>query len=271
MEMTMNYEFITPEIASRMLEMNGNNRSLSTGTVTAYANDIKDGRWDESVGATISFDEDGILRDGQHRLAAVVKANKGIKVWVCRNTSRTGIYDCNRKRSSSDQISITRPDLEKVYTTSRYVAIASHLIRKEDGDTTLNRRRVAPFEIIEFTDRHKADLDEYFLNMPQHSLPKTSVAAVHIALFLAYLNGVPMNKIEKFYDVLTTGMSTCPEEFPVIAYRNYLVEQQAVRNTDDELARCQYALSKYIEGSCTKRSIVPKKLIYPCTYRKDSK
>ena len=51
MEMTMNYEFITPEIASRMLEMNGNNRSLSTGTVTAYANDIKDGRWDESVDA----------------------------------------------------------------------------------------------------------------------------------------------------------------------------------------------------------------------------
>lgn len=50
MNMTMTYEFITPEIASNLLETNSNNRKLSKGTVQAYVQDILAGNWDESVG-----------------------------------------------------------------------------------------------------------------------------------------------------------------------------------------------------------------------------
>lgn len=259
--MTMTYEFITPEIASDLLETNNENRSLSKGTVQAYANDILAGNWDESVGVAISIDENGVLRDGQHRLAAVVEAGKGIHTWVCRNVSDDGIYDNNRKRSNSDQISIMRADFENVYKSPRYISAVRLLICYSTNGGT--RRTVTPKEIIDFTEKHKEDLDGFFLNMPQTTVAKISLAVVYLSLFMAYMNGVDIDDILSFYDILCTGMSLQPEEFPVIAYRNYLKDTSITSPNLNEIRRCQYALKKYLSGSCTKRSIAPKELIYP--------
>lgn len=266
MEMTMSYEFITPEMAANLLETTSNNRKISNGTVQAYMSDILNGNWDETVGTAISIDSDGVLRDGQHRLTAVVRAGVGIHSWVCRNVSSDGIYDNNRKRSNSDQIAIMRADFDPVYKSTRYISVARALIAKASGD---NRRKVTPKEIIDFTDEHKKDLDEFFLNMPQSTVSKISLAAVFLGLFCAFMNGVNIEDISDFYDVLCTGMSTKPEEFPIIAYRNYLKDAMGVDSTDMEVGRCQYALKKYLTGSCTKRTISPKELIYPYPWGKN--
>ena len=260
MNMTMTYEFITPEIASNLLETNPDNRRISKGTVQAYANDIINDNWDESVGVAISIDENGVLRDGQHRLAAIVLAGKGIHTWVCRNVSSDGIYDNNRKRSNSDQISILRSDFDNVYKSTRYISVARALITQNEGN---GRRVVTAKEIIDFTDEHKEELDGFFLNMPQSTIPKISLAVVYTGLLLAYINGVSIDDITAFYEILSTGMSTKPEEFPIIAYRNYLKDTSNITTTNIEIGRCQYALKKYLTGSCVKRSISPKELIYP--------
>lgn len=268
-EMTMTYEFITPEMAASLLETNSENRSISKGTVQAYMNDILAGNWDESTGDSISIDKDGILRNGQHRLTAIVQAGKGIHTWVCRKVSKDGIYDNNRKRSNSDQISIMRADFENVYKSTRYISIARALITELDN-RVLARRTVTPKEIIDFTEKHKEDLDGFFLNFPQTTVTKISLAVVHLSLFMAYMNGVDISDLMDFYDVLCSGMSTKPEEFPIIAYRNYLKDTSYVAITHIEIGRCQYALKKYLTGSCIKRSIAPKELIYPFPYIKEA-
>lgn len=258
MNMTMTYEFITPEEASNLLETNTNeNRKISKGTVQAYATDIISGNWDENIGVAISIDENGVLRDGQHRLSAIVEAGVGIHTWVCRNVSKDGIYDNNRKRSTSDQVMIMRSDFDNVYKSTRYISVARVLI------VGFYRRTVTPKEIIDFTEKHKEDLDGYFLNVPQTTVPKISLAAVHAAMFMAYMDGVDISEIIDFYDILCTGMSTKAEEFPIIAYRNYLKDAYNVPTTHNEIARCQYALKKYLTNSCTKRTLAPKDLIYP--------
>lgn len=259
--MTMTYELITPEIAMSLLETNTNNRSISEGTVRAYANDMLAGNWDESVGDAISIDQDGILRNGQHRLSAIVKAGTPIHSWVCRGVSRDGIYDNNRKRSTSDQLSILNPDFEAVYTSTRYISVARAIIIRNGSDS--QRRAVTPKEIIDFTNKNKEDLDGFFLNIPQGTVAKLSLAVVHLSLFIAYMNGIDMEDILNFYDILCSGMSTRPEEFPIIAYRNYLKDAiGAPTTTEPEVGRCQYALKKYLTGSCTRRSISPKELIW---------
>lgn len=262
--MTMTYELITPEIASNLLETNTQNRNISKGTVAAYVNDMIAGNWDETVGVAISIDENGILRDGQHRLTAIVESGIAIHMWVCRNVSSDGIYDNNRKRSNSDQIMIMRSDFENVYKSPRYISVVRTIINAKSPG--MNRRSVTPKEIIDFTEKHKEDLDGFFLNFPQTSVPKISLAVVHLALFMAYMYGVELSDIMDFYDILCTGMSTKPEEFPIIAYRNYLKDTSAISTTHMEIARCQYALKKYLSGSCVKRSISPKQLIYPFPY-----
>ena len=263
-KMSMSYELITPEIAANLLETNDSNRSLSHGTVIAYVNDMLSGNWDETVGSAISIDSNGILRDGQHRLTAVVESGVSIRMWVCRNVSSDGIYDNNRKRSNADQIMITRPDFDNVYKTTRYISVARAIITHNNPHFC--RRVVTPKEVIDFTETHKEDLDGFFLNMPQGTAPKVTVAVVHLALFMAYMSGVELNSILDFYDVLVSGMSTKPEEFPIVAYRNYLKDTSSVVSTNAEIARCQYALKNYLKGTCIKRTISPKDLIYPFPY-----
>ena len=73
---------ITPQWASQILETrNPQNRKLSERTVSRYANDIMCGNWCLTHQG-IAFDENGDLLDGQHRLAAVVKAAKPVQMMV---------------------------------------------------------------------------------------------------------------------------------------------------------------------------------------------
>ena len=127
-KMIMSFELVSPKKAEAWLATNTQNCNISKCTVAAYVSDMVSGNWDERVGSAISIDEDGKLRDGQHRLTAVVVSGVSVYMWVCRNVSRDGIYDNNRKRSNPDQIMILRPDFDKVYKSSRFISVARTMI-----------------------------------------------------------------------------------------------------------------------------------------------
>lgn len=66
---------ITPAMAEEWLDtetINIANRGLSKDTVQRYAHDMLTGNW--MVGEPIMFDWEGVLIDGQHRLAAVIES-----------------------------------------------------------------------------------------------------------------------------------------------------------------------------------------------------
>lgn len=64
--------WVTPEIATKWLNLNRQNRSLREPRAAAFARDMVNGDWDERVVAGIHFiTESGLLGDGQHRLRAV--------------------------------------------------------------------------------------------------------------------------------------------------------------------------------------------------------
>lgn len=71
--------FITPTEAAALLEKNTNNRNLSKSVVQRYASDMKAGRWTYNY-TSILVSDDGVLLDGQHRLAAAVEA--GVGFWT---------------------------------------------------------------------------------------------------------------------------------------------------------------------------------------------
>ena len=261
----MLYVVVTPQLARQLLSNMAGNRRLSQESVNAYANDIIQDNWDEKTGAAISIDEDGKLVDGQHRLHAVIKANKPIKTWVCISTKPNSIYDFNRRRSNRDQLMISRTDLDAVYHSTRFISIAMVIIRRCCSVISDCHRPVTPREIEHFVDSNKALLDGFFSRFYKGSLAKLNIAVVQMALFLAYVNGANMDDIEAFWEILKSGMATSEREFPIIAYRNYLlsIRNGSVRMCDDEIGRCQYAFKKYLTNSCYKGTRVPKELIYP--------
>ena len=73
---------ITPAMAGIMLERNReNNRPIVKAAVAQYARAIKEGRW-TITSQGIGFDSKGHLFDGQHRLTAVIEADRPITTWV---------------------------------------------------------------------------------------------------------------------------------------------------------------------------------------------
>ena len=66
---------ITPTLAQYALDStNKKNRPISQGKVVSYSRDMQSNNW-SLTGETIKFGDDGLLKDGQHRLEACVRAN----------------------------------------------------------------------------------------------------------------------------------------------------------------------------------------------------
>lgn len=86
-------ELITPELARTWLASNtGNYRKLNLRSIDCMAVDISNGGF-TFTNASIGFDVDGKLTDGQHRLNAVVKAGRPIWCLVVRGMPRGSADD----------------------------------------------------------------------------------------------------------------------------------------------------------------------------------
>lgn len=97
---------ITPEDAKDLLRRNTRNRKLRNSIVDRYALDMREGRW-AYTGDAIKFSEDELL-DGQHRLAACIKAGVAFKtdvIWNLDPSCREAI-DCGFKRTPTDILQI---------------------------------------------------------------------------------------------------------------------------------------------------------------------
>jgi len=130
---------ISPKQATKLLTNNPTNRTISNAIVKQYVEDIRANKW-QNNGDTIRVYnnsgrkglalEDHQLIDGQHRLTAVVKANKSIDCIIVTVDSPEVFktIDSGKKRSPADILSI----LGKKNCPALAATLA--LIRKMDDD-----------------------------------------------------------------------------------------------------------------------------------------
>lgn len=76
-------EIVTPAKARKWLEKNTDNRPARDKWIRQLAEAMSAGEW-QMNGETIKFDVNGTLRDGQHRLEAVILSGKNIPMMVVR-------------------------------------------------------------------------------------------------------------------------------------------------------------------------------------------
>ena len=69
------YVLVTPELAEILLIFNTNNRKLKTEKRNLYVKEMLNGNWKFDA-APIRFSNDGVLRDGGHRLSAVFMSGR---------------------------------------------------------------------------------------------------------------------------------------------------------------------------------------------------
>ncbi len=100
-------ELVTPDMAREMLQSNTENRRVRVAWVENLASQIERGEW-MITHQGIAFDETGRLVDGQHRLMAIVMADRAVSVLVTRGLVE-GSYkyiDGGRARLFSDRITL---------------------------------------------------------------------------------------------------------------------------------------------------------------------
>lgn len=106
---TAQVERITPEVAAEYLKHNTENfRKPTKSAIDRYARDIKAGKWQVN-GEPITFSKSGVLKDGQNRLMAIVKANEPAEILVVRGVADdVVVYDVGQKRSTAQVAGLSR-------------------------------------------------------------------------------------------------------------------------------------------------------------------
>lgn len=100
-------ETVTPEQARAWLEKNEGNRGIRESWVNALAGMIQRGQWAETHQG-IAFATGGRLIDGQHRLHAIVRAGKPVRILVTRGLDEE-VYvhiDGGKSRTLQDRLKL---------------------------------------------------------------------------------------------------------------------------------------------------------------------
>jgi hypothetical protein len=100
-------QIISPKRASELLEANTSNRPLSKATVRSFAEAMRRGDW-LVTHQGIAFDTNGVLVDGQHRLAAIIEADQSIELTVFTNVDPDtfDVLDTGKRRNAADALAI---------------------------------------------------------------------------------------------------------------------------------------------------------------------
>jgi hypothetical protein len=98
---------VTPALAEEWLSANDHNRNIDRRTVEMYARDMAAGVWDLN-GEAVKIAEDGTLLDGQHRLAALVRAGVIVKMVVITGLTleMQKTMDLGRRRTFAGNLQI---------------------------------------------------------------------------------------------------------------------------------------------------------------------
>lgn len=138
---------VTPALAGEWLSKNDRNRNLRQELVFKYAKDMIEGRWG-FTGDPVQFDVNGNLLNGQHRMAAIIKANVTLRMLVVRGLNRDSqeYMDVGARRTLGDQLQLMG------FKNSRNLAASARLTFEWNAvygtDRAINRHSTASEAVL---------------------------------------------------------------------------------------------------------------------------
>ena len=236
-------ETIDPTMAASLLgNLDPQQRPLIRSYVTALAGDMKAGRWYLSPDP-ITFTDEGMLINGQHRLRAVVQSGIAQPFMVSRGWAAEAyqVIDAGRRRSL-----ITRCPQDWM---RRSFAIAA--VRMAMMGSQVNQMNLRPSDtaLVEFATRHEAALTTLF-DMAHVSKMRASVLGVCARALIA---GVDPERIRRFVLIAATGVSDSTSEVAAVRLFSLIVHAHSARMAGANAllwlyCRAQTALRVFLEG-----------------------
>jgi hypothetical protein len=203
---------VTPDVAANFLKFNNKNRDTSKTNFNFIVNEMRTGRFLEN-GESIIFDKNGVLKDGQHRLSAIVETGKTYKLCVVRgvNPDVMATLDTGKNRSAADVLS-----LNGFQNTTRLAALivginAWSVNKSKQQESSGNKNyKFTNQLVLEYCQNNYEWLFEIIKNSDRIYKKQTNpkvLTNTQIALFAYLLGGESPDK--SIYDLLNnvTGVS----------------------------------------------------------------
>ena len=201
--MEFKVENISPAKATEYLRHNTDNyRKLTRAVYKRYAEDMKNGRW-QANGEAIVFAKDGTLKDGQHRLAAIIESGKTIQMAVCRDVpNETDIFDVGVNRTA-----LQMARAKGMEANSSEVAVANIIVGRFGNVPT------KPV-VADYISKHIDELNRAYRVTTYGTKPYSKKASCVTASYLLLRTGrVPCYEIELFFRLFNTSGSANAEGY----------------------------------------------------------
>lgn len=226
---------ITPAMANRFMADSPINRPLIASAVDRIVKAMDDGDW--VVADPIIFDENGLLMDGHHRMAGLIKHGKPVRFLVISGVSREDYWgrgNQGRPRTAGHALAEKR-----VQNWSTVASTAHRILCWESGcrppvpQKLASGRRFNNFEIA------RRALEEPFIVQLVNETPKCrGLLPGGTQGFLCWLfSQTDATHAKCFFGDLATGESL-PGNDPVLVLRNKIIsarlETQRKRGRTDE-------------------------------------
>lgn len=230
-------ETVTPQLADLYLQNMGPQRHLYKGVVEQYADDMRNGYWVPHHQG-IGFDQEGRLRDGQHRLNAVKLAGVAVRMMVFRNVPGEWFDRIDRGRGRGI------PDVLAMYhgiKNAKQKSPAVNLIAEVLGipSRTLHQN-------LSLVQRLDADFD--------HIIMLTEGKVKPVAAALAFARRKDPDRIDEFAVRFTSGVGLVDGD-PALMLRNVLMSDFASGRKNLRVAnflRTLCAAHAYVTGRKTR-------------------
>jgi ribosomal protein L30E len=232
---------MTPARAAELLGTNYGNRTLNTRHVAELVWQIQNGVWQLNP-QPVSIDTEGHLIDGQHRLSAIVKADKPAIVALATNVPREARYviDYSSKpRSAGDVFSFNG-----VKNGTKCSAIVRALVLLEGGPGTELGSRFSRSLLWAMYQRDPKSID-WAAGLGREG---KNLACLYLAA-LAYAFPVASDDAQAFAEFAVTGAGI-PEGSPVLLF-NKLRQQPLNGGGDLRLAvlkKCLRTIHAFVTG-----------------------
>jgi len=247
---------VTPETASQWLKLNEANRPLRSGAVQKMADDIADGLWLETNPQPLIFDTSGALIDGQHRLSALVRANRPLWFLVVTNVPRHTqlVIDDHLIRSVAD---FARWEMPGHKVSRIHVATARAMISGLSQQTSKRSRTV----IYKFLRDHFGAI-EFATGIFARQIPYVS-GAITFAIFARASYTADHDRLRRFAQVLDDGMPHGESESAAVVIHRFIAERQGQKNRAELYAKFERALAAFLRGELFKKAIATKEELFP--------
>lgn len=213
-------EAIAGTTASEYLARNTKlNRNQSQSRIDEMSETILAGEW-LLTHQGIAFDPDGTLLDGQHRMAAIVKASKtnpsiSVQMWVYRGLPRPAMLPCDTGGGRKPGDACKMEEIPLINARS-VPAVAKRMMLSVNASGKIRRK-----QFIDFITQHREAIEFSLQNSSSKVLG--SNAAVRAPIARAWYTR-DRARLGHFVDSIKTGVVSCDEDSAAAALMRLLVK-----------------------------------------------